>query len=126
MKQIALKKNGSPAGARQRLLDAAAELFNGKGYAQAGALPFDCAPLSACSSDDGQLGFAGRAHRGQTFCDQIYWSGVIRAEWVPPPLPTGGCRGCASGEAGLESLLVVAALVGGGLASGRRARTART
>jgi len=32
MKQIALKKNGSPVGARQRLLDAAAELFNGKGY----------------------------------------------------------------------------------------------
>ncbi len=33
MKQIALKKNRSPVGARQRLLDAAAELFNSKGYA---------------------------------------------------------------------------------------------
>jgi AcrR family transcriptional regulator len=32
MNQIVLKKNGSQGGARQRLLDAAAELFNSKGY----------------------------------------------------------------------------------------------
>ena len=33
MDQIVLKKDESPPGARQRLLDAAAELFNSKGYA---------------------------------------------------------------------------------------------
>ena len=33
MDQSVLKKDESPLGARQRLLDAAAELFNGKGYA---------------------------------------------------------------------------------------------
>ncbi len=33
MDQSFLKKDESPLGARQRLLDAAAELFNGKGYA---------------------------------------------------------------------------------------------
>ena len=33
MNQSALKREGSPPGARQRLLDAAAELFNSRGYA---------------------------------------------------------------------------------------------
>jgi TetR/AcrR family transcriptional regulator len=33
MDQIVLKKDESPPGARQRLLDAAAEMFNSKGYA---------------------------------------------------------------------------------------------
>lgn len=33
MKQSASKRNGSSAGVRQKLLDAAAELFNSKGYA---------------------------------------------------------------------------------------------